>query len=233
MLGWLEKELSWLEQNNGTAIIMSHVPNQDECNREFGRRFHGLLDRYQTVLRWGMYSHTHQEQYQILTDLTWRKPIGMNFVVGSGTTYQGKPPSFNVMYLDPETMLPVDYESYAFELEHANQFDEPRWSRKFNYTETYNLPDMSPQSFYDHSMQIYYNQSAAIQYRTNRFLGGPGAGIGTDCDWGCRMIFFCQTMANDYDEWQFCRDNDKVEFFNGEGLLTIEQFIDHAWFYQK
>lgn len=49
-----------------------------------------------------------------------KKPIGVNFISGSGTTYQGKPPSFNVVYLDPETMLPIDYESYAFDLDHAN-----------------------------------------------------------------------------------------------------------------
>ena len=49
----------------------------------------------------------------------------MSFIVGSMTSYNGKPPSFNVVYLDPDTMLPIDYEVYAFNLTHANQFDEP------------------------------------------------------------------------------------------------------------
>jgi hypothetical protein len=44
----------------------------------------------------------------------------MNFIVGSATTYKGKPPSFNVMYVDPETMLPIDFETHTFDLEHAN-----------------------------------------------------------------------------------------------------------------
>jgi len=59
MLGWLAQQLDDLEKVNGTAIILSHVPNQDECNRQFGRRLHTILDRYQTTVRWGMYSHTH------------------------------------------------------------------------------------------------------------------------------------------------------------------------------
>jgi len=91
-----------------------------------------------------MYSHEHQEQYQVARDIFEGKPIGMNFIVSSATTYQGKPPSFNVIYLDPDTMLPVEYESYALDLDHANEHDETIWSRKFNYRETYNLPDLSP-----------------------------------------------------------------------------------------
>jgi hypothetical protein len=61
MLGWLEKQLSWLEENDGVAILLSHVPNLDECNRQFGRRYHAIMDRYQAVIRWSMYAHIHQE----------------------------------------------------------------------------------------------------------------------------------------------------------------------------
>ena len=81
-----------------------------------------------------------------------KKPIGMTYVVGSATTYQGKPPSFSVMYVDPETMLPVDYEVYAFDLERANEKDEPTWAKKYNYREFFELQDLSPQSWYNHSL---------------------------------------------------------------------------------
>lgn len=57
-----------------------------------------------------------------------KKPIGMNFIIGSATTFQGKPPSFNILHIDPVTMLPVDFETIAFDLDHANKFDEPRWN---------------------------------------------------------------------------------------------------------
>jgi hypothetical protein len=68
-----------------------------------------------------------------------KDPIGMNFIVGSGTTYHGKPPSFNVIYLDPELMIPLEYESWTFDLDKANSEDKPTWNRKLNYRETYNL----------------------------------------------------------------------------------------------
>lgn len=144
MLEWLDKELLELEQVNGTAIILGHVPNLNECLTQYGKRLHAIMDRYQHVIRWSLYSHTHYEQYQVISDMIEKKPIGMTYVVGSATTYQGKPPSFAVMSVDPDTMLPVDYQVYAFDLDRANQKDEPSWSLKYDYRELYNLTDLSP-----------------------------------------------------------------------------------------
>jgi len=97
------------------------------------------MDRYQHVIRWGMYAHIHKEQFQVQTDMITKKPIGVNFIIGSGTTFQGKPPSFNILYIDPVTMLPVQFETHAFDLDHANKYDEPKWDLKLNYTETYGM----------------------------------------------------------------------------------------------
>ena len=73
----------------------------------------------------------------------------MNFVVGSVTTYKGKPPSFNVINVDPETLLPIDFETHTFDLDYANKFDFPIWSLKYNYRDHFNLNDLSPQSFFN------------------------------------------------------------------------------------
>ena len=68
----------------------------------------------------------------------------MNFIVGSGTTYQGKPPNFSLIYADPNTLLPVNFETHALDLKHANEFDEPKWDIVYNWLDEYKLPDMSP-----------------------------------------------------------------------------------------
>ena len=127
MLDWLEKELQALEDIGGVAILLAHVPNLDECNRQFGLRYHAIMDRYQATIRWSMYGHEHQEQFQVQRDVIDGQPIGMNFIVGSATTFRGKPPSFNIVYVDPTTMLPVDYETYKFNLDEANAGQEPNW----------------------------------------------------------------------------------------------------------
>jgi len=56
-----------------------------------------------------------------------QRSIGMNFLVGSVTSYDSKKPSFNIMYMDPDTMLPVDYETHTLDLDYANEHDKANW----------------------------------------------------------------------------------------------------------
>jgi len=76
----------------------------------------------------------------------------MSYVIGAGTPFMdgfmldlpGKRPSFNVIYVDPLTMLPIDYETHALDLDYANTHDDPRWSFLYSYRDTFNLRDLSP-----------------------------------------------------------------------------------------
>lgn len=122
-LEWLENELTEIESLNGTAIMMAHVPDGPECTRQFGKRYHALMDRFQHIIRWGMYGHYHKEQYSVVRDIITQKPIMTNFILGSVTTFIGLAPSFGIITLDPVTMLPIDFETQVFHLEHANKYN--------------------------------------------------------------------------------------------------------------
>jgi len=95
------------------------------------------------------------------------------------------------------------------------------------------MKDLSPRSFQEHSMRIFREEKVAMQYRNNRFLEGPGVNVTEPCDYDCRMDMFCQTTANDYDEWQFCRDDDKFDLHDGAALLSIMNLIDYRWMEPK
>lgn len=69
MLQWLDDELKDLQDNNGTAILLGHVPNADECTRQFSERLRAIQDKYQTIIRFGMFSHEHSQQWQVQTDI--------------------------------------------------------------------------------------------------------------------------------------------------------------------
>lgn len=106
---WLENELRELELQNGQAIIIGHAPNQDMCSRQVGKRWHALLDRYQHIVRFGFCGHYHIQGWNVERDMTELKPIGMNFMVGAVTPWGGKhQPSFQVLYLDPDTLIPLN-----------------------------------------------------------------------------------------------------------------------------
>ena len=57
-----------------------------------------------------------------------------------------KEPSFTIAYVDPDTMLPVDFETWSFDLDHANFYDEPKWYKRFDLRKDFKLKDLSPNS---------------------------------------------------------------------------------------
>jgi hypothetical protein len=166
----------------------------------------------------------------------------MNYIVSSATTYQGKHPSLNIIYLDPETMLPVDYETHYMDLDEANKLgddEKPVWKQKYNYRDYFHLEDLSPKSFLDHAnYQIFYNETAAIEYRRHRSIDGPAGAGEYPCDAGCKRLFFCQTTCNGYDEWNMCMGNPQKNWEYGrdkdEGIFeTFENVVAHNWYSPK
>lgn len=81
------------------------------------------------------------------------------------------------------------------------------------------------------SNRIYEDEATAIQYRTNRYIGGPGAHPSNPMTFSQRMELYCQTVSNDWDEWNYCRDNDRFDIWDGEErLMSLMNAIDHDWF---
>lgn len=66
-IAWLEKELASLEAVNGKAIIIGHIaPIYAECIHSWSVRYNALIERYQHIIRFGMFGHDHTEQIQLI-----------------------------------------------------------------------------------------------------------------------------------------------------------------------
>lgn len=58
-LAWLESELNDLEKKNEFAYIIGHIPSNN-CKQEFAMRYAALMERYQHVVRFSSFGHTHR-----------------------------------------------------------------------------------------------------------------------------------------------------------------------------
>ena len=177
-----------------------------------------------------MTSHIHKEQWQVVRDLVEQKPIGVNFIVGSATTFQNKNPSFNVLKMDSETLLPIDFETHNFELVHANKYDDPKWTLKFNYRDFFNLTDLSPQSFHKQAEHMYFDSDASAAYRDFRWVGGPSTWNPGPCDYKCRLEYYCQVVSGDYDEYMYCARDDKSQLFSEFVLQFLMDKLVPNWY---
>ena len=162
----------------------------------------------------------------------------MNFIVGSTTPYHPEKlsPSFQVMYMDPDTLLPVDLDTYYFDIEYANQHNKPQWKLLFSARDYFGLPDLSPASFHNYSSSMYTNETKAMLFRNHRRTGYSDD-FKDPCDHQCRLYHHCFSRSNDYDEHQNCNDFDKFDvlppFTSSDRFAlfqSIGNLIDHDWY---
>lgn len=63
-IAWLEAELVELEKKEGFAYVIAHIPSRS-CLHQFGIRYKALMERYQHVVRFSSFGHTHDESIYI------------------------------------------------------------------------------------------------------------------------------------------------------------------------
>ena len=71
----------------------------------------------------------------------------MNFVGGSLTTFTHNNPSFTVIEIDAELLLPLNFKTYYFNVTEAN-LGNPKWQYLHDFVKDYGLPDVSPDSLF-------------------------------------------------------------------------------------
>lgn len=161
-IAWLEQQLSQIEAEDGFAYILSHIYSVD-CLHQFGIRYKALSERYQHIIRFSSFGHTHNEQFRVNKAIKSEKAIGWQLLTGSGTTDGTKNPAFTVIDWDEEYMVPVNTHTYTFDLVEANKTpeQEPKWFELHDMLKEYGLKDLSPSSMKNLSERFYNDADLA------------------------------------------------------------------------
>jgi hypothetical protein len=160
-IAWLQNELEMLEAMNGSAIFITHIPTNGDCLHGWGHRLRGLMERYQHVIRFGLFGHTHNELSTVVKSVssangngTATQNIGINFIAGSLTTYTDKNPSFTVIEIDEEFMVPVNFKTYFYSIDRANSENKITWELLHDFTSYYGLKDLRPDQLADFADRV-------------------------------------------------------------------------------
>jgi len=168
-IAWLEQELLKIEESKGLAYIIGHIP-PSSCLHQFGIRYKALMERFQHVVHFSSWGHSHSEQIFITGAINTTQMIGLNMISGSGTTGGNRNPAFTVIEWDLEFMLPTNTRTFYMNLTQANANPdaEPVWEELHDMVKEYGLFDMSPSSMKNFTERMYQNSTLASQYDWNK-----------------------------------------------------------------
>ena len=222
---YLIENLDELEKAGKLAIIVGHIP--DECSRQYQQRFRAILERYQKTVRLNLFGHTHRDIFKVVssTNKHHLDPIGVLTVCGSITSFLVGHPSYCVYELDKETMLPVSRQTYFFDLDEANASGTPEWKLHTDWTEDYEMADLSPSEYASLASRISASEDTAKQFIDN---ASRTAGETESCDSTCRNDTFCESMTLDPKTLAFCR-GDKYYDWTGNFLSSLRFAMQDQW----
>lgn len=127
------------------------------------------MERYQHIVRWQSYGHTHSESFYFTEAENTETPIGWTLITGSGTSGGNKNPAFTIIDWDAEYMVPVNVHTYIMNLTVANSnpSKQPEFFELHDWLQEYNLTDLSPSSIKHFSERLYNDGKLTAQYEWN------------------------------------------------------------------
>lgn len=157
-------------------------------------RYQALVERYQDVIRFGMFGHDHTEQIHVISSpKNSKQRIGLSFMGGSATTFWKKNPSFTVISFDEEHFLPTNFQTHFFDIAKASiNPKNASWELMHDYKKNFNLLDMSPDEIYRGVAQRVLNEEPVAKiYYWNKFKMSPETKPKT-CSFYCRLNLYCE-----------------------------------------
>lgn len=90
-------------------------------------------------------------------------------------------------------MLPVKVHTYVYNVSE----EVPQWKWDHEYTEYYNMKDLSPASFDELNNRILHDEDLAIKF-TNTLDNNGGKTYIDECDYNCRRELYCAQRNSAY-----------------------------------
>ena len=116
----MQLTLAQIEKDGDIVYLISHIP-PTFCLYQYGHRYRAIMERYQHIIRFSVYGHTHSESVFLTSAIGTTEPVGLNLISASATPETSKNPAFTVIDFDAQYLVPVNIYTYYFDLEEANK----------------------------------------------------------------------------------------------------------------
>ncbi|XP_049286981.1 sphingomyelin phosphodiesterase 1-like [Anopheles funestus] len=206
-LQWLHDTLLAAEQANERVHILAHVPSYDDsCFIGWTREYRKIVERFAHIIAGQFNGHSHVDEFNLYykrDDPSAAVSVAWNG--GSTTTYTKLNPNYKVFQFDPVTFVPLEQETWMYNLTEANLTPDrrPSWYRMYSFKNHYQLQDLSVNSL-QRLVQQFAQSEAQLQryWQTKQKYSDPLLQEG--CTGTCLRNALCAIVRTEHDDEQAC-----------------------------
>eukprot|EP01112_Ceratiomyxa_fruticulosa_P015477 TRINITY_DN4550_c0_g2_i1.p1 TRINITY_DN4550_c0_g2~~TRINITY_DN4550_c0_g2_i1.p1 ORF type:complete len:566 (-),score=72.48 TRINITY_DN4550_c0_g2_i1:89-1786(-) len=208
MLQWLIDTLQQSEDNGEHVYIIGHIPSgMQECEKEWGKAFNQIVNRYEDTIVAQFYGHSHYDQFEVFYEIedslaensmskneSSPRAVSVSYINPSTTTYAGVNPSFRLYTVDAKTGYMVDITKYYVDIDEANQMGIPKWHISYNASDTYQLDSLFPSEWDKLIDRMNEDDTLFDTYFRNMYSFGVRSQ--RECDEACKKSAICAMKSS-------------------------------------
>merc|ERR1712150_55463 len=148
MRTFVEQTLATARLNSEKVILIGHMPaGTQESIQPYSEWITGLQIEYSDIIVYNPVGHHHEDDFRLIVDDGGRA-VGCQHNAGTMGSNRNRNPEFRLVYLDPNTYLPVDMDVHYLDIKEAisEKPEDPPIKFLYRFTEEYGLDDMTVSS---------------------------------------------------------------------------------------
>jgi sphingomyelin phosphodiesterase len=205
---WLWRELDAAEKNNEIVYIVGHIPTKNTNLSTWTYHYTALIERYHHIIRGEFFGHNHNDDISIVKDVSSGKPISVQYITPSATTYTELNPSYRIFEADSETSVITNFYQYRLNLAAANlqPNSEPEFELAYDALSEYSLPNLKPATLFNWLSSLLNNEQEMLKLLKNYETGGLNTP--SSCDEKCRKSYFCNFSNSNSEYVRTCKGSE-------------------------
>lgn len=211
---WLDDVLKSASTAKQQVFIIGHVPpgaferapGKKWFYPQFNKKYIEVILKHADVIAGHFLAHQHCDSFKIFYKNG--VPRSSLFLCPAVTPWKTvlptvgyNNPGIRLYKYDRTTVQVKDVWQYFTNLTQANLMNKPEWLLEYKATESFNIPDVSPQSL--HSLVQKFESQESSHFEKYYLYNSVSAG-GEICDEECKTAQICGITKIDFDDYDKC-----------------------------
>ncbi|XP_052822230.1 sphingomyelin phosphodiesterase isoform X2 [Octopus bimaculoides] len=210
-LSWLINVLQKAEDKKEKVHIIGHIPpGCNDCLKAWSNNYYKIISRYESTVAAQFFGHTHMDSFEMFYDVSdMKRPVSIAYIAGSITPYilnKAVNPSYRIYDIDgpypTSSWAVLNHQNYLLNLTAANINDNPVWQKEYSAKETYNLPNLNPDSW-NNLIKIMGKNATILQLFNKYKFKSVNNG---ECSGSCRHDLLCELRSGRSHDPSLCKN---------------------------